>query len=195
MNHLGGLATTLSCAGASYVSFTCWRSKGATFGPLPKPVKKEHDAFDDVVLPRTPRGKVNREGTAGMPPFRILVAEDFEPFRRFTCSTLEKRCDLQIVCEVSNGLEAVQKAGELKPDLILMDIGLPVLNGIEAARRILKVCPQSKIIFLTQESSADVVQEALNVGARGYVLKTKAGSDLLAAVDAVIMEKKFVRGI
>jgi DNA-binding NarL/FixJ family response regulator len=99
---------------------------------------------------------------------------------------------MQIICEVSNGLEAVQKAGELKPDLILMDIGLPVLNGIEAARRILKLSPQSKIILLTQESSADVVQEALNVGARGYVLKTKAVSELLDAVEAVIMEKQFV---
>jgi DNA-binding NarL/FixJ family response regulator len=127
-----------------------------------------------------------------MPSFRVLIAEDFEPFRRFTCSTLGKRSDMQIICEVSNGLEAVQKAGELKPDLILMDIGLPVLNGIEAARRILKLSPQSKIIFLTQESSADVVQEALNVGARGYVLKTKAVSELLDAVEAVIMEKQFV---
>jgi DNA-binding NarL/FixJ family response regulator len=137
-------------------------------------------------------GNFNLEDTTGIPSFRVLIAEDFEPFRRFTCSTLGKRSDLHIICEVSNGLEAVQKAGELKPDLILMDIGLPVLNGIEAARRIINLSPQSKIIFLTQESSADVVQEALNVGARGYVLKSKAASELLPAVEAVIMEKQFV---
>jgi DNA-binding NarL/FixJ family response regulator len=144
--------------------------------------------------PSTETGKCTYlfEGWCGMALFRVLVAEDFEPFRRFTCSTLAKRDDLQVVCEVSDGLAAVQKAEELKPDLILMDIGLPTLNGIEAARRIRKLSPQSKIIFLTQESSADVMQEALGVGARGYVLKTKAASELLAAVEAVIMERQFV---
>jgi DNA-binding NarL/FixJ family response regulator len=123
---------------------------------------------------------------------RVLVVEDFAPFRQFVCSTLGKRPDLQVICEASDGLEAVQKAKELKPDLILMDIGLPTLNGIEAARRISKVSPESKIIFLTQECSADVVQEALSLGARGYVLKTRAVGELLTAVEAVISEKQFV---
>jgi DNA-binding NarL/FixJ family response regulator len=123
---------------------------------------------------------------------RVLVVEDFAPFRQFVCSTLGKRPDLQVICEASDGLEAVQKAKELKPDLILMDIGLPTLNGIEAARRIRKVSPESKIIFLTQECSADVVQEALSLGARGYVLKTRAVGELLTAVEAVISEKQFV---
>ena len=81
---------------------------------------------------------------------RVLVVEDFLPFRRFVCSTLGKRRDLQVICEVSDGLEAVEKAEELKPDLILMDVGLPTLNGIEAARRIRKVSPESKIIFVTR---------------------------------------------
>jgi DNA-binding NarL/FixJ family response regulator len=123
---------------------------------------------------------------------RILVVDDFEPFRQFIRSTLEKRGDLQIVCEVSDGLEAVQKAVELKPDLILMDIGLPSLNGIEAARQIRKLVPESKIIFLSQESSAEIVQEAFSLGAWGYVVKTRAGKQLLAAVEAVILGKKFV---
>jgi DNA-binding NarL/FixJ family response regulator len=118
--------------------------------------------------------------------------EDFEPFRRFICSTLEKKSELQVVCEVSDGLEAVQKAEELQPDLILLDIGLPTLNGIEAARQIRKLAPEAKIIFVSQESSADVVQEALSLGALGYVVKTHAGSELLAAVDAVLLEKQFV---
>ena len=106
---------------------------------------------------------------------RVLVVEDYEPFRRFVCSTLRKSLDLQIVGEASDGLEAVQKAEELKPDLIVLDIGLPSLNGIEAARRIRKAAPQSKIIFVSQESSADVVQEALALGALGYVVKAHAG--------------------
>jgi DNA-binding NarL/FixJ family response regulator len=129
---------------------------------------------------------------AGMSLLRVLVVEDFAPFRRFICSTLGKQANLQVICEVSDGLEAVRKAEELKPDLILLDIGLPTLNGIDAARRIRKLAPESKIIFLTQESSADIVREALGLGAWGYVVKTKAASELLAAVRSVISEKHFV---
>ena len=117
---------------------------------------------------------------------RVLVVEDYEPFRRFLSSKLNKIQDVQLVDEVSNGLEAVQKAEELKPDLVLLDIGLPKLNGIEAARRIRSLSPMSKIIFLSQESSADVVQEALNTGAQGYVIKDDAGRKLLPTVDAVL---------
>ena len=119
-----------------------------------------------------------------MPSIRVLVVEDNEPFQQFICSALGKRPELQVVGVVSDGLAAVQKAAELQPDLIVLDIGLPTLSGIEAARRIRKLSPQSKIIFLTQESSADVVREALNLGAKGFVLKANAGSELLAAVEA-----------
>src|SRR6266436_2651248 len=104
---------------------------------------------------------------------RVLVVEDFASFRRFICSTLATNPDLQVICEVADGLEAVEKAEELKPNLILLDIGLPSLNGIDAARQIRRCAPKSKIIFLTQESSADVVQEALSLGALGYVSKTR----------------------
>jgi len=123
---------------------------------------------------------------------RVLVVDDYKPFRQFVRSTLAKRQELQIVDETSDGLEAVLKAEELKPDLILLDIGLPGLNGIEAARRIHKLSPESKIIFLSQESSSDVVQVALQLGASGYVVKARAGTDLLAAVDAVLLGKQFV---
>src|ERR1700751_5766693 len=123
---------------------------------------------------------------------RVLVVEDNEPYRRFICSTLGKRPELHIVCEVSDGLEAVQKAEELHPDLILLDIGLPTLNGIEAARRIRKLSPESKILFVSQESSADVVQEAFSTGAHGYVVKSDAGSELLPAVEAVLQGKRLV---
>jgi DNA-binding NarL/FixJ family response regulator len=121
---------------------------------------------------------------------RVLLVEDFDPFRRFTRTTLQT--ELQIIAEVSDGLEAVNKAQELQPDLILLDIGLPGLNGIEAARRIRKLSPESKIIFVTQESSADVIEEAMNSGALGYVVKTQAASDLLAAVEAVREGRTFV---
>ena len=99
---------------------------------------------------------------------------------------------MQVIGEVADGLEAVQKAELLEPNLVLLDIGLPTLNGIEAARQISKLAPKSKIIFVSQESSREVVQEALNVGAWGYVVKTKAAIDLLAAVDAVFEGKRFV---
>jgi DNA-binding NarL/FixJ family response regulator len=123
---------------------------------------------------------------------RVLVVEDSEPFRRFICSTLGKIPELQIVGEISDGLEAVQKAEELQPDLILLDIGLPRLNGIEAAQRIRRLSPKSKILFVSQESSADVVQRVLSLGACGYVVKMDAGRELLAAVDAVLRGEQFV---
>jgi DNA-binding NarL/FixJ family response regulator len=124
---------------------------------------------------------------------RVLIVEDFQPFRQFVCSTLEPRPDLQVIGEAIDGREAVQKALELKPDLILLDIGLPTMNGIEAARRIRTLIPESKIIFLSQESSAEVVEEALSTGAQGYVVKAKAGGQLLAAVDAAMCGKQSVR--
>jgi DNA-binding NarL/FixJ family response regulator len=123
---------------------------------------------------------------------RILIAEDFGAFRRLICSILQKRQDLQVVCEVVDGLEAVRKAEELKPDLILLDIGLPTLNGLHAAREIRKLTPESKIIFVSQESSVDLVQQALSLGAHGYVVKTKLESDLLAAVEAVLEGRRFI---
>ena len=126
-----------------------------------------------------------------MPSFRVLVVEDFEPLREVVCSTLRKKPELQIVGEASDGLDAVQKAEALQPDLILLDIGLPSLNGIEAARRITKISPKSKILFVSQESSAVVAREALRWGA-GYVVKERAGSELLAAVDAVCQGGRFV---
>jgi len=123
---------------------------------------------------------------------RVLVVEDYEPFQRFVASILQKQSALQIICNVSDGGEAVQKAEELQPDLILLDIGLPSLNGIEVARQIRKVSPKSKILFVSQESSADVVQGALDAGAHGYVLKSDARRELLEGVNAVLRGERFV---
>jgi DNA-binding NarL/FixJ family response regulator len=123
---------------------------------------------------------------------RVLVVDDYEPFRRFVCSTLGQRLDLKVIGEASDGLEAVQKAEGLQPDLVVLDIGIPTLNGIEATRRIRKLSTDSKILILTQESSADVAQEVFSLGALGYVVKSQAGSELLAAVEAVCQGRRFV---
>jgi len=125
-------------------------------------------------------------------PIRVLVVEDYEPWRRYFSTALQKQPELQVIGEVSDGLEAVQKAEELQPDLILLDIGLPTLNGIEAARRIRKVSPASRILFVSENRSADIAEEALSTGASGYVVKSDTGSELLPAVKAVLEGKRFI---
>ena len=127
-----------------------------------------------------------------MTKIRVLVVDDFDAWRRFVCSALQKNPELQIVGEASDGLEAVQRASELLPDLIVLDLGLPKLNGIEAARRIRTMSSKSKILFVSQESSADVIEAALAAGGLGYVLKTRAEMDLLPAVKAVLEGRRFV---
>lgn len=123
---------------------------------------------------------------------RILVVDDNEAFRRFVTSTFRDRQNLTVVGEASDGLEAVQRAEALQPDLILLDIGLPEVNGLEAARQIRRLAPNARIIFLTQESASDVVAEALSLGAWGYVAKVQAGRDLMVALDAVLQGQRFV---
>jgi len=127
---------------------------------------------------------------------RILVVDDFEPWRQQVCSILQIRPELRVVAETADGLEAVQKAKELQPDLVLLDIGLPNLNGLEAANRIRQVAPGARILFLTQNNDKDMVRAALSSGAQGYVLKPDAGSELLPAVAGVLGGDDFVsRGI
>jgi DNA-binding NarL/FixJ family response regulator len=104
---------------------------------------------------------------------------------------LATRAGCQVVGEAGDGLEAVQKAADLQPDLVVLDIGLPWLNGLDCARRIRVLAPQSKIIFLSQESSAEVVREALTL-ACGYVFKIKTTSDLFNAIESAISERQFV---
>lgn len=123
---------------------------------------------------------------------RVLVVDNYEPWRRYFSTALRKEQGLQVIGEVSDGLEAVQQAQKLQPDLILLDIGLPTLNGIEAARRIREVSPASKILFVSENRSADIAEEALSTGACGYVVKSDAAGDLLLAVKAVLASKRFV---
>src|ERR1700722_11199872 len=125
---------------------------------------------------------------------RVLIVDDHEGWRRKICQLLQVSSELQVICEASDGLEAVQKAEELKPNLILLDIGLPKLNGIEAARRIRKLVPDSKILVLSQESDAAVAQELFSLGISGYVVKVRAARELLTAVDTVLQEKQFFSG-
>ena len=130
-----------------------------------------------------------------MTSFTVLVVDDYEPFRRLTCSVLEEMPGILILDEACDGLEAVQKAQELRPDLILLDIGMPRLNGIQAARTIRETVPHSKIVFLSQETSSDVVEEAFRLGAFAYVPKVSAGTELTKAVEAARSQssKQFVK--
>ena len=126
--------------------------------------------------------------------YRVLVVDDYEPWRAFVASTLKNQSKLRIIGEATDGLEAVLIAQQLQPDLILLDIGLPTLNGIEAARRIREVSPNSRILFLSEDRSRDIAEEALRTGAFGYVVKAVAAGELLPAVEAVLQDKGFVSG-
>src|SRR5258705_5232850 len=128
-------------------------------------------------------------------PIRVLMVEDHRDWRKLVRLMLQMRPEWQIICEVSDGSESVQKAEELKPDLIVLDIALPKLNGIEAARQIRQLSPNSKIVFLSTENSLDVVQVALSTGAQGYVHKTDSQSDLLPAIDVALRGIQFVSGM
>ena len=123
---------------------------------------------------------------------RTLVVDDFASFRRRVCWMLEENPEIRVIGEAGDGLEAVQKAEEFQPDLILLDSDLPKLSGIEAARQIRKTAPKSKILFLGQDLDPAVVQEAFTLGARGYVVKSDASRELLSAVKVVILGKQYV---
>ena len=122
---------------------------------------------------------------------KVLVVEDFPPFRQFVVSTLQQRAEFQVT-EASDGLEALQKAEGQQPDLVLLDIGLPNLNGIEVAKRLRRLAVPPKIVFISQESSPEFVGEALYLGALGYVNKLRARSDLLPAIEAALEGRRFV---
>jgi DNA-binding NarL/FixJ family response regulator len=126
-------------------------------------------------------------------PVRILVVDDFEPWRRSIVSIIEEDPELQVVHEASDGLEAVQMCQELQPDLVVLDVGLPKLCGLEVARRIRVDSPNSKILFLSAIPSQDVMREALRIGAAGYIAKADALRDLLPAVRAAVADQEFFR--
>ena len=124
--------------------------------------------------------------------YSALIVDDYEPWRRFASSKLQKQPGYQVAGEVSDGLEAIRKAQELQPDLIILDIGLQTVNGIEAARRILADDPAARILFLTGQQSPDVAEAALSIGARGYLVKSQAGGAILRAMEAVAAGARFI---
>jgi DNA-binding NarL/FixJ family response regulator len=126
-----------------------------------------------------------------MNPLKILVVEDHGPFRQFTCAALQRRPEFQAI-EAADGLEAVRKAEALQPDVILLDLSLPRMHGFEVARQIRRLAPHARLLVMSLESSLDVVRKALSLGARGYVQKASAGTDLLPAIDAVLAGRQFV---
>jgi len=123
---------------------------------------------------------------------RVLVVDDHELWRRHISSAVRQNVQCQLIGEAADGLEAVQKAERLRPDLIVLDIGLPTLNGIEAARRIRATVPDSKILFVSEHRSPEIAQAALATGAHGYVVKSDAGSELLPAIAAIIQGQPFI---
>jgi DNA-binding NarL/FixJ family response regulator len=124
-------------------------------------------------------------------PLKILVVEDYAPFRHLICRALQRRADFHTI-EATDGLEAVQKAEELQPDLILLDINLPKMHGFEVAKQIRRLLPHAGLLFISQESSPDIVRKALSLGAHGYIQKISAATDLLPAIDAVRAGQQFV---
>src|SRR5215510_14600312 len=124
---------------------------------------------------------------------RVLLVDDHEPWRRRISSELQKSSPRwQIVAEAADGLEAVEKARLLRPDLILLDIGMPTLNGIQAAARILVDYPKSRILFMSEHRSPDVVDAALATGASGYLVKSEASAQLMRAMSAAVFGWPFV---
>ena len=127
-----------------------------------------------------------------MAPLRILVADDHQVVRTGLRTLLESKAGWQVCAEAANGREAVEKAGALQPDVAVLDIGMPLLNGVEATRQIRKVSPQTEILILTMHDSEHMIQGVLDAGAHGYVLKDDADKNLLAAVDSLRRHKPYL---
>ena len=119
---------------------------------------------------------------------RILLADDHEGWRAQVRLFLRMRPHWQVVSDAGDGLEAIWKAAELRPDVVLMDVEMPSLNGIEAAKRIRQNSPDSRVIFVTQNSDQDIRSAALDIGANGYVIKAKAARELLPAIEAALRD-------
>jgi DNA-binding NarL/FixJ family response regulator len=124
---------------------------------------------------------------------RIVVVDDFELWRRSIVSILKEDPEIEVIHQAVDGLEAVEKCEELKPDLVVLDVGLPKLNGLEAARQIRVVSPDTKILFLSAHRSPDVIREALSIGAAGYLLKENARFHLLPAVQTAMLGEEFLQ--
>ena len=126
-----------------------------------------------------------------MAPFRILLADDHEVVRAGLRALLEEQNGWEVVAEAVDGRDAVEKASKLKPDAVVIDIAMPSLNGLEAVRQIVKAVPNAKVLVLTMYDSDPLIQQVLQAGARGYLLKSDAGRDLVSAIEALRRNKTF----
>jgi CheY-like chemotaxis protein len=165
--------------------------------PAQRRVKREHENIGcETTLrslwPAFPRKSFWRIRKLAMSCTKILIVDDFPPWQQFIFEMFKSETDSNIIYFAADGLEAVQKAQELQPDVILMDVSLPVMNGFEATGKIRVLSPGSKILFLTERRSYDYMQGAFDAGASGYILKTDAGSDLLRGVEAALQNQRFV---
>lgn len=127
-----------------------------------------------------------------MPPLRILVADDHQVVRTGLRALLESKTGWQVCAEAANGREAVEKANECQPDVAVLDIGMPLLNGVEATRQIRKMSPNTEILILTMHDSEHMIQGVLEAGAHGYVLKDDADRNLIAAVEALRRHRPYL---
>ena len=129
-----------------------------------------------------------------MKPLKILIADDHELIRDGLKARLEKHEGWKVCGEAVNGRQAVEMARTLKPDVAVLDISMPELNGIEATRQIRKACPKTEVLILTMQESEGLVRDVLAAGARGFVLKTDTSRLLVAAVEALAQRKPFFTG-
>jgi CheY-like chemotaxis protein len=142
------------------------------------------------------RGKRQRSVTERVSISSVLVVDDHARWRDTVCSMVKDYADCGLLREAEDGIEAVERATELKPQLILLDLDLPRLNGIDAANQITRSSPDSIILFLSMDNCPEVVCQALSTGAKGYVLKTDAGSELWPAIETVLQNKQYLsRGL
>jgi DNA-binding NarL/FixJ family response regulator len=136
--------------------------------------------------PMFPRSRYRRDMTT-----RILLVDDHPIVRQGLKTILEGHIDWEIVGEASDGVEAVEKAVRLNPDVMVLDVTMPTMNGLEACRVLRRELPELEILFVTQHDSPQMMREALEAGARGYVVKSNAARDLLEAVEAVSQHRRF----
>ena len=139
-------------------------------------------SFNEVAVPRMER----------MNPVRILIADDYEVVRRGIATVLEARPGWIVVAQAATGREAVEKAKKFKPDIIVLDIGMPELNGLEALRQIQKEVPQSKVLIFTTDESEDIANDALGAGAMGYLFQSDGAEALVTAVESLMQNRPFL---